>query len=289
MTVQNHPRNPEQPDTFICHASEDKESLARPLHKALTDIGLHAWLDESDIPWGESIRQNIDTGLSSCRSATVILSRIFFTKYWTQYELDGIFQRKMQDGLTFFPIQHGITIEEIRHYSPTLAGINLLNANEHTVERIAELMFERLNGSRPQTQAATTTQDTTPVSTGPTFGVFYIAPAETPPLSEGEEPQQDPLSYFREPTGWLRMVNDNEELEFVAEDRSIRVRLDWENHWSGTELQAAQMVSSGNPFALIIRRRGEPQIHLPKLLSRSQRGLFSGSTNRSGWMTFEFP
>ena len=32
----------------------------------------------------------------------------------------------MQDGLPFFPIQHGITIEEIRNHSPALAGINLL-------------------------------------------------------------------------------------------------------------------------------------------------------------------
>ena len=67
--MQNPQANPAQADTFICHASEDKETMARPLHKALTNLGLHAWLDESDIPWGESIRQNIDTGLSQCRSS----------------------------------------------------------------------------------------------------------------------------------------------------------------------------------------------------------------------------
>ena len=279
--------NSEQPDTFICHASEDKETLARPLHKALTELGLHSWLDESDIPWGESIRQRIDQGISACRSATVILSRIFFDKYWTQYELDGIFQRRMGEGMPLFPIQHGITIEEIRSHSPSLAGINLLNSNGHTIEGIATLIRGSLGGPATKEGRTSRLPEATPVSAGPTFGVFYIAPAETPPLPEGTEPQQNAGFLFRETTGWIRMVNDNEELEFVIEGDTVRVRLDWGNQWSGSEIQAAQMVSGGKPFAILIRRAGEPQIHLPQLVSRSQRGLFSSSPNRSGWMTFE--
>ncbi len=283
----HRPNNSEQPDTFICHASEDKETLARPLHKALTELGLHAWLDESDIPWGESIRQRIDQGISACRSATVILSRIFFDKYWTQYELDGIFQRRMGEGMHLFPIQHGITIEEIRSHSPSLAGINLLNSNDHTIEGIATMIKERLGGPRPKDGRDPSVPEPTTVSAGPTFGVFYIAPAETPPLPQGVEPQQNAAFLFGDTTGWIRMVNDNEELEFVIEDATVRVRLDWGNQWSGSEIQAAQMVSGGEPFAILIRQAGEPQIHIPKLVSRSQRGLFSSSPNRSGWMTFE--
>ena len=38
-----------QPDTFICHASEDKEAIARPLHEALAKLGVRSWLDESEI------------------------------------------------------------------------------------------------------------------------------------------------------------------------------------------------------------------------------------------------
>ena len=285
--MQNPQTNPAQADTFICHASEDKETMARPLHKALTDLGLHAWLDESDIPWGESIRQKIDTGLSQCRSATVILSRIFFSKYWTQYELDGIFQRKMQDGLPFFPIQHGITIEEIRNHSPALAGINLLNSNDHTVEQIAELMSQRLGG--PQAQVPSTPsppQAASAVSTH-SFGVIYIAPAGTSPLPEGTEPNQDRLLFGTEHQGWIRLIDSGEELEYVLEADKLRIRLERGGHWSMKELTADQTMSSGRPFSVIIRRAGEPQEYISTAVSLSQTSPFSGRSNPSGWMTFQ--
>ena len=46
--------NRSQADTFICHASEDKEAIARPIHKALAEVGAYAWLDESEIRLGHS-------------------------------------------------------------------------------------------------------------------------------------------------------------------------------------------------------------------------------------------
>ena len=94
--------NRSQPDTFICHASEDKEAIARPIHKALSEVGVYAWLDESEIRLGQSIRQKIDEGLANCRSATVILSRPFFAKNWPQYEMDGIVGRQMQREILLF-------------------------------------------------------------------------------------------------------------------------------------------------------------------------------------------
>ena len=94
--------NRSQADTFICHASEDKEAIARPIHKALAEVGAYAWLDESEIRLGHSIRQKIDEGLANCRSATVILSRPFFAKNWPQYEMDGIVGRQMQREILLF-------------------------------------------------------------------------------------------------------------------------------------------------------------------------------------------
>ena len=98
--------------------------MARPLYQALRDLDIHAWLDETEIGLGDSILQKMDRGLATCRSATIIMSRTFFTKYWTQYEMDGIFQRRSGWELTIFPIRHGITVEEIRKYSPSLAGLS---------------------------------------------------------------------------------------------------------------------------------------------------------------------
>ena len=141
--------NRNQPDTFICHASEDKEAIARPIHEALTEVGIYAWLDESEIRLGQSIRQKIDEGLADCRSATIILSRSFFAKKWTRYELDGIVGRQMQGEILLFPIQHGITIEEIRDYSPSLAGLSLWNSSDHPPARIASEIASQL-AARPR-------------------------------------------------------------------------------------------------------------------------------------------
>jgi len=41
-------------DVFICHASEDKDAVARPLAKALEARGLTVWLDEFQIKLGDS-------------------------------------------------------------------------------------------------------------------------------------------------------------------------------------------------------------------------------------------
>ena len=136
-----------QPDTFICHASEDKEFMAKPLHQALSEAGVYAWLDESEIRLGQSIRQKIDEGLANCRSATVILSRPFFMKNWVQYEMDGIVGRKMKGEILLFPIQHGITIEEIRNHSPSLAEISLWNSSDHSFEKIAAEIAAQLGAA----------------------------------------------------------------------------------------------------------------------------------------------
>ena len=39
--MQSNLMDRSQPDTFICHASEDKEAIARPIHKALTEVGIY--------------------------------------------------------------------------------------------------------------------------------------------------------------------------------------------------------------------------------------------------------
>ena len=285
--MQNPRANPAQADTFICHASEDKETMARPLHKELTDLGLHAWLDESDIPWGESIRQNIDTGLSQCRSATVILSRIFFSKYWTQYELDGIFQRRMSEGMPVLPIQHGITIEEIRSHSPSLAGLRLLNSNDHSIEQIAEAITERLGGPRSNAQQPSSQPVISAPSIARTFGVIYVAPTGTPVIPETLEPENHVFAFHTEPSGWVRMVENDEELEYVIDRDKLRVQLDRRGQWNGSEFQADQLSDSGNPFSMIIRRDGEPQIHLPSLVSTSNSGSFFSPASPSGWRTFK--
>ena len=289
-----------QPDTFICHASEDKDFMARPLHQALTEAGVYAWLDESEIRLGQSIRQKIDDGLASCRSATVILSRPFFSKNWTQYEMDGLVGRQMQGEILLFPIQHGITIEEIRSHSPSLAGLSLWNSSNHSPEEIAAEIASQLGATASGTAEAaiqhTREQSGTAegARTGPTFGRFYIAPVGTFELPENAEPKVDAFAFLANPRdieGWTPVLHSEEELEYVLERDTLRVRLSWGNggsiSYSGAEFLTAQMLNGSDPFALFIRRPEGRQIYLPAVVNTSPQSSFIGTTNRSGWMTFQ--
>ena len=47
-------------DLFISHASEDKDSIVRPLAQLLSDSGLRVWLDETEIKLGDSLRRSIE-------------------------------------------------------------------------------------------------------------------------------------------------------------------------------------------------------------------------------------
>ena len=284
-----------QPDTFICHASEDKEAIARPIHQALKDIGIYAWLDESEIRLGKSIRQKIDEGLAECRSATIILSRPFLSKNWTQYEMDGIVERLMQGEILLFPIRHGITIEEIRRDSPSLAGFSLWNSSDYSPAQIASEIASQLRAKSQipsHTPAAPTMQPSEGSQTqsgARAFGTFYVAPPGTEQLPPNMDPEIDPWIFFSNPIdlkGWIPVVESNEELEYVIEGKTLRIRLSWGNSWGGSEFQAAQVLSGDEPFALTIRKAGGEQVYLPTVVNKSPASFLTGHGSRSGWMTF---
>jgi hypothetical protein len=79
--------NPDDWDVFLCHASEDKPLIARPLYTHLESRGIRCWLDEAEIAWGESILSKIQEGMARARFVLVILSPQFLQKSWPQKEL----------------------------------------------------------------------------------------------------------------------------------------------------------------------------------------------------------
>lgn len=108
-------------DVFICHASEDKDEIARPLANALSNRGLKVWYDEFSLRLGDSLRRSIDHGIARSRYGIVILSPQFFAKEWPQRELDGLVTREVQEGKMILPVWHHISSSEIAHFSPSLA------------------------------------------------------------------------------------------------------------------------------------------------------------------------
>jgi hypothetical protein len=126
-------------DVFVSHATEDKESIVRPLAHALQAEGLRVWYDEFELRLGVSLRRSIDAGLANSRFGVVVLSESFFRKGWTNYELDGLVTREMSQGggQLILPLWHRVTKDEVVRYSPSLADKLALRTSDSTVEEIA--------------------------------------------------------------------------------------------------------------------------------------------------------
>jgi len=129
-------------DVFISHATEDKDSIVRPLAKELQDAGLRVWYDEYELKLGDSLRRKIDAGLANSRFGIVVLSHPFFKKNWSQYELDGLVTREMTGEQIILPIWHNISKQEVISYSPSLADKLARSTATHTTEEIATEIIE---------------------------------------------------------------------------------------------------------------------------------------------------
>lgn len=134
-------------DVFISHASEDKDEIVRPLTEALVEAGLDVWYDEFSLRIGDSLRRKIDQGLAKSKVGLVVFSKAFFTKGWTNYELDGIVTRSVSGEQVLLPIWHGVTKQQVIEFSPSLADKVARNTATHTVAEIAQEIADLIKGS----------------------------------------------------------------------------------------------------------------------------------------------
>lgn len=131
-------------DAFISHASEDKEDFVRPLAEALVAAGFDVWYDEMTLKVGDSLRQSIDKGLSQSRYGIVVLSSAFFSKNWTQYELNGLVSKEMTGVKVILPIWHKVSKDEVMAYSPPLADKVAINSSFSSRDEIVKQLGEVL-------------------------------------------------------------------------------------------------------------------------------------------------
>jgi TIR domain len=128
---------PANPEIFICHASEDKHAVARPLAEALKLSGHSVWLDESELVVGDSLSESIEYGLAHCLFGVVILSQAFFDKRWTKREMAGLTSREMIDGQRMIlPVWHGIDSAFLAEQAPMLADL-LAARTDDGIENVA--------------------------------------------------------------------------------------------------------------------------------------------------------
>ena len=113
----------EHKDFFICHASDNKDSVARPLADKFIDEDLSVWFDEYSLIWGNKLMESINKGLKNSSFGIVILSKEFQGKKWPQHELDGLFALTKPDETKILPLRYGLTQEELDQHYPLLSGI----------------------------------------------------------------------------------------------------------------------------------------------------------------------
>lgn len=139
------PHGPNACDVFICHASEDKADVVEPLARALQERQLSVWYDRWVLTIGDSLREKIDEGLRSCRFGVVIISQAFFNKQWPQREIEGLVQGELGGRKVILPIWHDVTVEDVRRYSPMLAG-RLAGSTAIGIQGLADALVRAMRG-----------------------------------------------------------------------------------------------------------------------------------------------
>ena len=100
---------------FLSHASEDKETFARPLYERLIDENYRVWYDEQEIEWGDELNRKITEGLKKSQYGMVVISPSYFAKHkeWTFMEFDNILESDK-----ILPILHDIDLPQIKREHP---------------------------------------------------------------------------------------------------------------------------------------------------------------------------
>jgi len=133
-------------DAFICHASEDKAAIARPLAETLRIHGLKIWYDEFPLKIGDSLSGKIDEGLANSDYGIIIVSKKFFEKNWPQEEFHALHNKQIiSRRKVILPIWHDITKEEVLMHSPLLAD-KFAQINGEKIPIIAFNLYKEIKG-----------------------------------------------------------------------------------------------------------------------------------------------
>ena len=137
-------------DVFLSHASEDKDEVARPLAVALRQRGLRVWYDETEMKIGDDLVEKINAGIANSRFGILVLSKTFFAKSWTEWELNILENLAVTENRVNFPIWHSITLGEVRRLRPSLARAVARSTATHTIDQIADEIAQIVTGFEDQ-------------------------------------------------------------------------------------------------------------------------------------------
>jgi len=87
-------------DFFICHTSEDKEKIAKPIYEGLNQLKIKCWLDIFEIDYGDEIIEKIQEGINLSQFSLIILSHNWFNNSWASKELFSLLSREIRKKKT---------------------------------------------------------------------------------------------------------------------------------------------------------------------------------------------
>jgi TIR domain len=151
MTTQS---SDDVPRVYLAHASEDHDTLAKPLAEGLIASGIDVWLDDWEIRAGDSLRRKVEEGLANCTHFIVLLTPVSLRKPWVQTEIDAGFIRAVGGESRFIGIRAGVGVDDLSPFLRTLRSpevrldepdeVDALIADIHGVSRKPE------RGARPR-------------------------------------------------------------------------------------------------------------------------------------------
>jgi hypothetical protein len=134
-------------DVFICHASGDKETHARPLFNDLGRRGVSCWLDEGNLRPGDSLMAGINDGLAKAQVVALLLTPQFLGRRWPEREMAAALSLEMAGRTKVVPVLD-VSREELEARYPLFAdSISLAWSSgiPHVADELANLFSRQPN------------------------------------------------------------------------------------------------------------------------------------------------
>jgi TIR domain len=114
------PATNDVPRVYLAHASEDHDTLAKPLAESLMARGIEVWFDEWEIRTGDSLRRKMEEGLADCTHFVALLTPNSLHKPWVETEIDVGFLRAVGGESRFMGIRIGLDVSDLSPFLRTL-------------------------------------------------------------------------------------------------------------------------------------------------------------------------
>ena len=106
---------------FISYVSEDT-SLASEIAGGLKANGITVWYDKFALKVGDQLLDSIEDGLKESKAGILLISTFYLQKGWTNYEMDTLIRKSIEQGSKLLLIWHGVSKEEVENRHPGLAA-----------------------------------------------------------------------------------------------------------------------------------------------------------------------